>query len=231
MGDTFLMGDVQRLIAFDLDGTLVDSRRDLADSANELIGELGGAPLSEEAIGRMVGEGAAVLVQRALAAAGIDAAPRALPRFLAIYSRRLTRHTRPYDAIDEAVVAARGVARVIVLTNKPAAPSREILAACGLIDMFDEVIGDDGSSPRKPDPAGFLDAMRRAGTTPAHSLLVGDSSIDHETAIRASSRCCVAAYGFGYAMFARERLKGDEWIAATPRDLPRIFSQFRAASA
>ena len=73
------MGDVRRLIAFDLDGTLVDSRRDLAQSANQLIVELGGPELPEDAIGRMVGEGAAVLVGRALAAADVDDRPRRSP--------------------------------------------------------------------------------------------------------------------------------------------------------
>ena len=77
------MGDIhRRLIAFDLDGTLVDSRRDLTDSANQLIDELGGAPLSEDAVGRMVGEGAALLVSRALDAAGLGDRPGALARFL-----------------------------------------------------------------------------------------------------------------------------------------------------
>ena len=76
------MGDLQRLIAFDLDGTLVDSRRDLADSANELITELGGASLPEEAVGAMVGEGAALLVRRALAAARVSDVGTALKRFL-----------------------------------------------------------------------------------------------------------------------------------------------------
>ena len=79
------MGDVQRLIAFDLDGTLIDSRRDLAESANQVITELGGRPLPEDAIGRMVGEGAAVLVKRALAAAGLGDVPggaAAVPRDL-----------------------------------------------------------------------------------------------------------------------------------------------------
>jgi phosphoglycolate phosphatase len=224
------MGDLQRLIAFDLDGTLIDSRRDLADSANQLITELGGAPLSEDSIGRMVGEGASVLVQRALAAAGIPDAPGTLPRFLEIYDRRLMNHTRPYEGIADAVAAARRIARVIVLTNKPAAPSQEILAAFALLELFDEVIGGDSSLPRKPDPAAFLSAMQRAGATPDRSLLVGDSPIDHETAVRASSRCCLAAYGFGYLMFARERMRGDEWIAATPAELAGIFKRFTAAT-
>src|SRR5262245_22340126 len=183
------MGDLQRLIAFDLDGTLIDSRRDLADSANQLIGELGGHPLPEDAIGRMVGEGAAVLVRRALAAASVPERSTALPRFLEIYDGRLLNHTRPYDGIEEAVRAARQHARVIVLTNKPASPSERILDGTGLRGLFDEVLGGDGPLGRKPDPAALVAAMKRAGAPPGRSLLVGDSIIDHETASRASSRC------------------------------------------
>ena len=125
------MGDVRRLIAFDLDGTLVDSRRDLAQSANQLIVELGGPELPEDAIGRMVGEGAAVLVGRALAAAGLDDQPRALARFLEIYDGRLLNHTYAYEGVVEAVQVARRHARVAVLTNKPAGPSERILVGLG----------------------------------------------------------------------------------------------------
>jgi phosphoglycolate phosphatase len=224
------MGDLRRLIAFDLDGTLIDSRRDLAESANQVITELGGTPLSEDTIGRMVGEGAAVLIRRALAAAGLGEAPGALPRFLEIYDGRLTTHTRAYEGIEEAVQAARRIARVIVLTNKPAGPSERILGSLGLLALFDEVIGGDGPLPRKPDPASLCAAMERAGTTAAQTLLIGDSAIDHETALRASSRCCLATYGFGYVIFPRERLTGTEWMAAAPVDLHAIFERFTAAA-
>jgi phosphoglycolate phosphatase len=224
------MGDLRRLIAFDLDGTLIDSRRDLAESANQVITELGGTPLSEDTIGRMVGEGAAVLIRRALAAAGLGEAPGALPRFLEIYDGRLTKHTRAYEGIEDAVQAARRIARVIVLTNKPAGPSERILGSLGLLALFDDVIGGDGPLPRKPDPASLFAAMERAGTTAAQTLLIGDSAIDHETAVRASSRCCLATYGFGYVMFPRERLTGKEWMAAAPGDLPAIFDRFTAAA-
>jgi phosphoglycolate phosphatase len=224
------MGDLRRLIAFDLDGTLIDSRRDLAESANQVITELGGTPLSEDTIGRMVGEGAAVLIRRALAAAGLGEAPGALPRFLEIYDGRLTKHTRAYEGIEEAVQAARRIARVIVLTNKPAGPSERILGSLGLLALFDEVIGGDGPLPRKPDPASLCAAMERAGTTAAQTLLIGDSAIDHETALRASSRCCLATYGFGYVIFPRERLTGTEWMAAAPVDLHAIFDRFAAAA-
>ena len=121
------MGHLQRLIAFDLDGTLIDSRRDLADSANELIIELGGSPLAEEAVGRMVGEGAAVLVRRALAAARLTDRRDALKRFLEIYDTRLLRHTHLYDGVTGVLRFAGTIGRVALLTNKPLAPSLRIL--------------------------------------------------------------------------------------------------------
>ena len=90
-----------RLIVFDLDGTLVDSLRDLADSANALLAACGAVPLEQEAIGRMVGDGAATLVARAFAAGGVEPPADALDRFLAIYNGRLLKHTRPYPMIAE----------------------------------------------------------------------------------------------------------------------------------
>ena len=224
------MGHVRRLIAFDLDGTLIDSRRDLAESANQLITELGGAPLPEDAVGRMVGEGAALLVRRALAAAGLGDAPGALSRFLEIYDGRLLNHTRAYDGIADAVRGARRYARVAVLTNKPAGPSERILSGLGLRNLFDEVVGGDGPLPRKPDPAGLIAMMERAGATGANTLLVGDSTIDHQTARRASSRCCLVTYGFGYETFPAGQLTGEEWIAADPPELAAIIERFTAAA-
>ena len=224
------MGHVRRLIAFDLDGTLVDSRRDLAESANQLIMELGGVPLRVNAIGRMVGEGAALLVRRALAAAGIGDAPGGLARFLEIYDGRLLNHTRPYDGIAGAVLAARRHSRVAVLTNKPAGQSERILAGLGLRDLFDEVVGGDGPLPRKPDPEALLTLMKRSGATGGNTLLVGDSTIDHQTARRAASRCCLAAYGFGYETLPAEQLTGEEWIAADPQELAAIIQRFTAAA-
>jgi len=236
VGNANIVGDLRgRLIAFDLDGTLVDSRRDLADAANELVGELGGTPLAEEAVGDMVGEGARVLVARALRAAGLDALAgddvlsRPLARFLEIYDAHLLRHTRPYAGIVEVLTAAKQYARVAVLTNKPTRATEAVLDGLGLRPFFDDVVGGDGGWPRKPDPGGLRYLMERAGTTPRRSLLVGDSAVDHETAARAGVRCCLAAYGFGYLSFPGSRLTGGEWIARTPSDLMGVFEAFRAA--
>ncbi len=121
------------LLVFDLDGTLVDSSRDLADSANALLVSYGAAPLDEPSVVRMVGEGAAVLVARLMAARGVQADPaEALARFLAMYDERLLAHTRPYDGIPEALDELRRWARLAVLTNKPGAATARILDGLGL---------------------------------------------------------------------------------------------------
>jgi phosphoglycolate phosphatase len=215
-----------RLIAFDLDGTLVDSRRDLTDSANDLIVELGGQPLTEEAIGRMVGEGAGVLVQRALAAAGLPQAAPARERFLEIYDGRMLNHTRPYPGLVDTVRLARQHARVVVLTNKPLAPSIRILEFLGMRDLFDDVVGGDNDLGRKPEPTALQALMRDAGATPATTLLIGDSEIDHETALRAGCRCCLVTFGFGFANFSRARLTGGEWLVDSPAALQRAVAAF-----
>lgn len=223
------MGHLHRLIAFDLDGTLIDSRRDLADAANALIVEYGGASLSEAAIGRMVGEGAALLVQRALDAASLGARPRALERFLEIYDANLLIHTRLYEGVIDAVRRARQHARVTVLTNKPTQPSERILNALGVRDLFDEVIGGDGPHPRKPDPAGLVAMMQTADANQAETMLVGDSAVDLETARRAGVQCCLVSYGFGFQNLPPERLDGREFVVEDSAALIRAIERFEAA--
>jgi phosphoglycolate phosphatase len=224
------VGHLHRLVVFDLDGTLIDSRRDLAESANQLIQELGGRTLSEDAIGQMVGEGAALLVRRALQAAGIGKVEAALPRFLEIYDTRLLNHTTVYPGVREAIVAAREAARVTVLTNKPERPTNRILEALGLRELFDEVVGGDGAYPRKPDPKGLWAMMASAEATPRQTLLVGDSAIDHETARRASARCCIVSYGFGYQHVLREERSGHDWLVDDAFALKKVIEEFKEIS-
>jgi phosphoglycolate phosphatase len=214
-----------RLIAFDLDGTLIDSSRDLANSVNELLGELGAPALPLEDVTRMIGEGAKVLIRRALAASGIPEDPEAIGRFLDIYDRRLLNHTRPYDGLTNIVRAAREHARVAVLTNKPLAPTGKILDGLGMRDLFDDVIGSDGEFPRKPDPAGLLALMHRAGATPQRTLMVGDSKIDYDTAKNAAARCCLVAYGFADCARYPEEFAG-AWMANDATTLANVIAGF-----
>jgi len=220
------VGDVHRLIVFDLDGTLIDSRRDLADAANALIVECGGTPLSEEAIGRMVGEGAAVLVRRVLHAARLGDARSAVARFLEIYDAHLLNHTRLYEGMADVVRLARRHARVAVLTNKPTQPSERILAGLGIRDLFDDVIGGDSPFPRKPDPAALLAMMHSAEASADRTLLVGDSGIDLETAQRAGTRCCLVAFGYGHQSVARDRLSARDSVVDDAAGLAAVIDLF-----
>lgn len=204
------------LIAFDLDGTLVDSRRDLAAATNALLVECGAAPLSDEAVGDLVGEGAAVLVRRALSTAGLDPErPGALASFLRLYDERLLETTRAYDGMVEVLETLQASFRLAVLTNKPERATLAILDGLDLRRFFVDVIGGDSPFGRKPEPAGLLELARRATMLPTRTLLVGDSPIDVETATRAGTRLCVARYGFGY-----RAAQAAAWAGAPEIDRP-----------
>ena len=210
-----------RLFVFDLDGTLVDSLRDLADSASELIVSCGGVALEPDTVARMVGEGAATLVSRAFAAARVQQPPDALSRFLAIYDTRLLNHTRPYEGTADTLKLLSSRASLAVLTNKPLAATRRILEGLQLSVFFnvDAVIGGDGPVPRKPDPSGLQSLCDRAGVAPADAVLVGDSQIDWQTARNAGTAICLARYGFGFREFPRDLLNGRERLIDRPVDL------------
>ena len=226
MGNADVVGHLHHLIAFDLDGTLIDSRRDLADSANQLIEELGGQPLTEEQIGGMVGEGAALLVRRALRAAGRGEREHALERFLEIYDARLLNHTRVYDGVADVVRQAHRRARLTVLTNKPTKPTERILEALGLRGAFDEVIGGDGPYPRKPDPAGLNAMMTAANAAAGDTLLIGDSAIDLETAKRGGVSCCLVSYGFGFRRELLQQQGPGVLVASNATELRHAIDDF-----
>lgn len=217
------------LIAFDLDGTLVDSRRDLAESANQLVAELGGQPLAQEAVVEMVGEGAAVLVQRALSAAYLPPSPEAVARFLEIYDARLLNHTVLYPSILEAVEAARAAGHVAVLTNKPLHHTLRLLDGLGVRDLFADVVGGDGEHPRKPNPQGLRALMHTAGAEPTSTLMVGDSFVDLETANNGGAVCCLVAWGFGYGRIPRDALPAAPWIAENAAALATVIGRFAGA--
>lgn len=212
----------RRLVVFDLDGTLVDSSHDLADAVNAMLAVLApnAAALPLSAIRSFVGNGASSLVRRSLDAAGLDLATGdALPRFMEAYEQRLLRHTRLYGGIREALDALSG-ARLAVLTNKPGAFSRTILAGLGVGDRFEHVWGPDDAGARKPDPEGLRRMLEVTDTPPSDACLVGDSPIDVATARAASLRAVGVTWGFDPA---RLRDSAPDALVDDPRGLPAVL--------
>ncbi len=207
-------------IVFDLDGTLIDSARDLAESASELVQGYGAAPLSIDEVVAMVGDGAPVLVRRALQQSGLDpATPGALERFMEIYDRRLVDHTTAYQGMAEVLSLLVSRGPLAVLTNKPLAPTERILDQLGLRGFFVDVVGGDGPLPRKPDPAGLLSLTRKS---PGPAVMVGDSPADYKVARAAGCTAVLARYGFGLAKFGGP-LPIDSVMVDQPRDLPLVI--------
>ena len=216
---------MSRLAVFDLDGTLIDSRRDLADSANEMLAGYGAARLPDDAIVSMIGCGVGTLVRRVISAAGVETSLEdALPRFVAAYDRRLTVHTRPYDGIPGLLdqLQSRQVA-MAVLTNKPLEQTRKILDLFDLTSYFGWVVGGDGPWPRKPAPDALNFLMNQASSGPAETTLIGDSIVDLQTSRNAGVRICLARYGFGFADLPADQLRGDEALVDTPADIAGIL--------
>jgi phosphoglycolate phosphatase len=215
------------LVVFDLDGTLVDSRRDLADAANALIAERGGQALAVDQVAAMVGEGAALLVRRALRAANVerDDLPLALARFLHLYDQRLLCHTRLYEGTREALDQIAARTPVAVLTNKPQHQTERLLDGLDIRPLFHEILGGDSVHGRKPDPAGLNYLMAQVGASAERTIMIGDSVIDLRTARAAGTRACLVRYGFGFSTVEGE-LSGTELIAEHAADLVRLTDAF-----
>jgi phosphoglycolate phosphatase len=212
------------LFVFDLDGTLIDSRKDIADAANALLESCGARPLPEARIGRMVGDGAPTLVARAFEAAGVPPPPDALERYLSLYTGRLLDHTRAYAGVPDVLAALASRAALAILTNKPLAATRRILDGLDLSRYFsdDAIVGGDGPFPRKPDPHGLRHLVANAAVTLDHTLLVGDSLIDWRTARSAPVPVCLARYGFGFDGFPQDRLSAADRTIEAPAELLRL---------
>jgi phosphoglycolate phosphatase len=208
------------MFAFDLDGTLLDSIADLVVAVNRLVAEWGGRPLHHDAVARMVGEGASLLVSRAFDASGIAGDPaQALPRFLEIYDGILPGATRPYPGVPEMLESLAAAAPMAVLTNKPTGSAVKILSMLGLDRFFFRIVGGDGPLGRKPSPDGLLGLAAEAGANARSTWLVGDSTVDLRTAHAAATRVCIVRYGFGFAGFDHSLLRGGELFADHPADV------------
>lgn len=214
-------GVIYRHFVFDLDGTLIDSRQDLADAANAMLATYGASALPVADVVAMVGEGARVLVTRALARAAVAADPdEALPRFLDAYDARLTATTTPYPGVPDTLAHLQRIGHVSVLTNKPQAATDRVLAGLGLAPYVTSAIGGDSPFGRKPAPEALLALVRGSGVPAIETLMVGDSWVDVATAAAAGIDACLVSYGFGYAAV-------DDVHRATARHTVAAFTDLR----
>ena len=191
------MGKAVRLVVFDLDGTLVDSKVDLANSVNYALGAFGFSPLSYETIYSYVGSGASTLIQRSLGTNGRAILPRVLETFLAHYREHLLDTTVPYPGVRESLEAHSGKFEMAILTNKPVDMTRTILLGLSLSRHFVDVRGGDSFGNKKPHPEGLLQILKDRGALPAESLMVGDSANDILAGQGAGVVTCGVTYGIG----------------------------------
>ena len=173
-----------KLVIFDLDGTLIDSRLDLVHSVNAALRHMGRKALPEEVIASYVGDGAPTLIRRALGDPDDEALFRqALDYFLSYYREHKLDHTHVYDGVKEALAAIQSSTngtprKMAVLSNKPVVPSRAIVEALGLGEFFVNVYGGNSFPTKKPDPQGAQTLLQETGASPGEALIVGDSSVD-----------------------------------------------------
>ena len=185
------------LVIFDLDGTLVDSVEDLCNSVNAARAYMGLPPLAHELVASYVGNGAPVLIRRAMGPeATEEQVQEALGFFLSYYREHMLDHTRPYPGVVETLEKLHecGV-RMAVLTNKPQRFSRDLCAGLGLAKYFFQIYGGNSFEQKKPDPVGIRTLMQEAGAKPQETWMVGDSATDVLTARNAGVRAVGVTYG------------------------------------
>lgn len=233
-----------RLLIFDLDGTLIDSRLDLIQSVNAALRHLGRPELEGDVIASYVGDGAPALMRRAVGEGSDENVfNAALEFFLVYYRKHKLDHTTLYDGVKEVLAklsqpasqprADEGPGRadtdathrqMAVLSNKPVNPSRDILRALGLSDYFFRIYGGNSFATKKPDPLGVHTLLDESGVRPDEALMIGDSAVDVMTGRSAGLWTCGVSYGF--APQTLTEIPPDVLIEH-PRELGEIFEQIK----
>ena len=209
------------LIIFDLDGTLVDSRLDLANAVNRVLADLGRPPRAVHEIVGFIGHGVARLLERALGGPELVAAAR--PLFERHYGAGLLEHTRPYSGID-ALVRNLGARHVLaVATNKPGPWARAIVDGLGWAAAIPHVLGGGDVARLKPAPDMVERLLARIGCSREGALIVGDMEVDVELA-RATA---LPAVGVSWGLAGRERLEaaGARWIVDSAAELAAVLDE------
>jgi len=214
-----------KLVIFDLDGTLIDSRLDLIHSVNAMLRHLKRPELPGDVIASYVGDGAPMLVRRALGdPKHEEIVKEGLEYFLGYYRVHKLDYTHVYDGVKPMLAAIResnGTQRkMAVLSNKPVVPSRAIVEALGLSQFFIHVYGGNSFPTKKPDPHGVNSILKETKTHPPEALMVGDSSIDVVTGRNAKLWTCGVTYGFAPHTLA---LAPPDVVVDSPAELAELM--------
>jgi phosphoglycolate phosphatase len=213
-----------KLLIFDLDGTLIDSRLDLIHSVNATLRYFKKPELPGEVVASYVGDGAPMLVRRALGDPRDEHFfKRALDYFLSYYREHKLDHTTVYEGIPEALhkIQCNGHQRkMAVLSNKPVNPSRAIVEGLGLAKFFVRVYGGNSFETKKPDPLGIQTILKETGTLAREAIMVGDSAIDVLTGRNAGLATCGVTYGFQPETL--QQVPPDV-LVASPKQLGELF--------
>lgn len=215
-----------RLLIFDLDGTLIDSRQDLCNSVNAMLRHYSRPELPCELIATYIGDGAPMLVRRALGDPDDHKfVEEALLFFLAYYREHKLDFTYVYAGIKESLQAIRetrnGEVKMAVLSNKPVNPSRAIVEALGLGEFFFQIYGGNSFPTKKPDPQGARQLLKDAGAKPDEAVMIGDSANDVLTAVNAGMYSVGLKYGLSPATL--EKVTPDV-LLDRPDELGELFT-------
>jgi phosphoglycolate phosphatase len=221
-----------QLVIFDLDGTLIDSRLDLVHSVNAALRHIGRRELPDDVIASYVGDGAPILIQRALGGEVVDEAlvRKGLEFFLKYYREHKLDHTTVYPGVAEALAAIQnsasqsrngGPRKLAVLSNKPVVPSKAIVEALGLGQFFSQVYGGNSFPTKKPDPEGARRLLEEYGVQPQHAAIIGDSHVDVNTGRNAGMVTIGVTYGFAPHTLQDEP---PDVMVDHPSELPALFA-------
>lgn len=211
-------------LLFDLDGTLIDSRDDLAASVNLMLSELNFANLPSETIYNFIGEGVFNLVNRSISASlnresDVEFSNHGVEIFRKIYAENCLIKTKLYDGVEETLNKLSDFPKAVI-TNKPWNFSVKILEGLGIAQYFSLVVGGDSFPERKPSPVPLLGAIEKLGFTAEECLMIGDSWVDIEAGKNAKMKTCGCVFGFR----GRDELEkaGADFLIEKFSDLERI---------
>lgn len=212
-----------RLLIFDLDGTLIDSKLDIAHSVNATLDYMGMPRISHELVSTYIGNGAPVLMRRSLGPEATEEdVEKALDFFIRYYAQHCLDNTTLYPGVKDAldILKAQEGVRMAVLTNKPVRISNHIIGGLGCGEHFFRVYGGNSFERKKPDPVGIETLLSETGAPREEAVMVGDSAVDVRTARNAGIRACGVSYGFQPDSFAAEP---PDFLIDDLRELPALL--------